>query len=139
MKTNFFLVGITILSAALTVSAADVPAHETAAPKMYDGTFNLTETDDVAGPYGELQSGVEQKPEVVLHSDDGRCPDAEIQPDGEALPEAMLSGPDAGLSVSDTLALQEVTVTRRAVRSGSPQSTMRHLSPAHHPALTRSL
>ena len=37
MKTNFFLVGITILSAALTVSAADVPAHETAAPKMYDG------------------------------------------------------------------------------------------------------
>lgn len=123
MKTNFFLVGITILSAALTVSAADVPAHETAAPKMYDGTFNLTEPDDVAGPYGELQSGVEQKPEVVLHSDDGRCPDAEIQPDGEVLPEAMLSGPDAGLSVSDTLALQEVTVT--AAFSNTKSSPLR--------------
>ena len=43
MKTNFFLVGITILAATSFMSAADVLAHETSAPETLSDTLALQE------------------------------------------------------------------------------------------------
>lgn len=43
MKTNFFLVGITILAATFFMSAADVLAHETSAPETLSDTLALQE------------------------------------------------------------------------------------------------